>query len=118
MDRLEVMPVNADHIADWTASDPELQQVLRRVQQGWAINALKKPRAFLRGERRIKHTQWLYIVGEPCCDTSSGQKQLLEDLHTAHPGMARMKNLARSYLWWLGLDTEIEDKVKSCKLCP
>lgn len=83
-----------------------------------AINALKKPRAFLRGERRIKHTQWLYIVGELCCDTSSGQKQLLEDLHNDHPGMARMKNLARSYLWWPGLDAEIEDKVKSCKLCP
>ena len=28
-----------------------------------------------------------------------------------------MKNIARSYLWWPGLDTEIEDKVKSCKVC-
>ena len=46
-----------------------------------------------------------------------GQKQLLEDLHTTHPGMVRMKNLARSYLWLPGLDTDIEDKVKSCKVC-
>ena len=28
-----------------------------------------------------------------------------------------MKNMARSYLWWPGLDTDIEDKVKSCKVC-
>lgn len=35
IDRLEVMPVNADHIEDWTASDPVLPQFLRRFQQGW-----------------------------------------------------------------------------------
>ena len=45
-----------------------------------------------------------------------GQQQLLEDLHTAHPGIVRMKNLARSYLWWPGLDRDIEDKVKSCQV--
>ena len=34
MSQLEVLPVGADQIADWTASDPVLQQVLRGVQQG------------------------------------------------------------------------------------
>ena len=35
MDRLEALPVCADDIADWTASDPVLQQVLKNVRQGW-----------------------------------------------------------------------------------
>ena len=35
MDRLEPTSVCADDIADWMASDSVLQQVLRRVQQGW-----------------------------------------------------------------------------------
>ena len=28
-----------------------------------------------------------------------------------------MKRLARSYVWWPGLDTEIKDKVKFCHSC-
>ena len=35
MVHLEALPVCADDIADWTATDPVLQQVLRKVQQGW-----------------------------------------------------------------------------------
>ena len=45
-----------------------------------------------------------------------GQQQLLDDLHTADRGIVRMKNLPRSYVWWPGLDGDIEEKVKSCQV--
>ena len=48
---------------------------------------------------------------------AQGQRQLLQDLYSTHPGMVRMKNLARSYLWWPGLHTDIEEMVKSCEVC-
>jgi hypothetical protein len=38
-------------------------------------------------------------------------------LHAEHPGMTRMKNLARSYIWSPSLDTEIEELVRLCELC-
>ena len=38
-------------------------------------------------------------------------------LHEAHPGVAWMKSLARGYIWWLGMDREIEDGLKSCTIC-
>ena len=50
-------------------------------------------------------------------EPARGQHQLLEDLQTAHPGIVRIKNLARSYLWWPRLDGAIEEKVKTCKVC-
>ena len=46
-----------------------------------------------------------------------GQHQLLEDLHNTHPGIIRVKSLARCYLWWPGLDDDIKAKVKSCEVC-
>ncbi|XP_058862566.1 uncharacterized protein K02A2.6-like [Acipenser ruthenus] len=42
---------------------------------------------------------------------------LLNDLHEEHPGICRMKVLARSYLWWPGLMADIERTVQSCRTC-
>ena len=44
------------------------------------------------------------------------QSQLLDQLHECH-GMCRMKALVRSYVWWPGIDQDIEDKVRSCDVC-
>ena len=32
--------------------------------------------------------------------------KLLEDVHSGHPGIVRMKSIARSYFWWPSLDKE------------
>ena len=62
-------------------------------------------------------TQWLYVVGEPCGDTISGSETALRGPTHRPSRKVQMNNMARSYLWWPGLDTDIEDKVKSCKVC-
>ena len=48
---------------------------------------------------------------------SQGQARVLELLHDCHSGISRMKSLARSVVWWPGIDKDIEAKVKDCYSC-
>ena len=45
------------------------------------------------------------------------REQVVEELHAAHPGIVKMKSLARQYAWWPGINSELEKKVKSCQVC-
>ena len=39
---------------------------------------------------------------------------MLNTLQDTHPGIVKMKSLARSNVWWPQMDTNLEEKVKSC----
>ena len=45
------------------------------------------------------------------------QAEMLNELHATHPGVVKMKALARSIVWWPNLDKDIEDVVTSCQSC-
>ena len=46
-----------------------------------------------------------------------GRAKVIDTLHEGHPGMARMKCLARCYVWWPSMEQELEKKVKECLQC-
>ena len=45
------------------------------------------------------------------------RETVLTELHEVHPGVNRMKALARSYVWWPGIDADIETIVRGCHEC-
>ena len=45
------------------------------------------------------------------------QKFILQELHSTHPGIVKMKALARNHCFWKGIDADIEKLVKSCRTC-
>ena len=46
-----------------------------------------------------------------------GQQFVLQELHDGNLGITTMKSLARMYMWWPGLDKDIEDQVCTCSQC-
>ncbi|BET02945.1 Hypothetical Protein NTJ_15763 [Nesidiocoris tenuis] len=48
---------------------------------------------------------------------SSLRSSILNELHQTHLGITKMKQLARRYVYWSGIDHDIERLVKSCAAC-
>ena len=48
---------------------------------------------------------------------SRGRDIMLAELHVGHPGVSRVKMLARGVVWWPGLDGMVEDVVKNYLEC-
>ena len=45
------------------------------------------------------------------------RRKTLKDLHKAQPSVSCMKALGRSYVWWPGMDRDIEKLVLYCETC-
>ena len=111
-------PITAAKIAQWTARDPILSVVAGYVRQGWPMNANDVEIAtYFRRRNELTSEQGCLLWGSRVVIPTPGRERILEELHECHPGIVRMKALARSYVWWPGLDAEIEHKVRDCGTC-
>ena len=45
------------------------------------------------------------------------RNRILHELHDGHIGIVKMTGLARSYVWWPGIDQYIESLAKKCQIC-
>lgn len=48
---------------------------------------------------------------------SSCRERILELLHGCHLGIVRMKQMARRYVYWRGMDDDVERFVRGCRAC-
>ena len=110
-------PITAEHIARWTATDPILSQVLQFVERGWPCDVTRDCESYTRRKEELSVQHGVLIWGARVVVPPKGHDTLLKELHETHPGIAKMKALARSYIWWPGLDAEIERCVKDCTTC-
>ena len=38
----------------------------------------------------------------------------MDELHDSHPGIVSMKAIARSHVWWPGIDNDLESRIIAC----
>ena len=118
IDHLSTTAVDAQAIKEWTAKDPTLSCVHRFVLSGWPVHKLNpefQPYVSCKNELSVLDgcVLWSSRVIVP----PKGRQPLLEELHNTHLGASKMKALTRCYIWWPGMDQEIENLVKSCSVC-
>ena len=110
--QLQALPVTAEQIATATRQDPILSKLHMYVSQGWPSEVEEVLRPYSRRKDELT-TEWVNRVIIPVRLHS----KLLEDVHSGHPGIVRMKSIARSYFWWPSLDKDLEQCAQSCLDC-
>lgn len=111
-------PATAQQLRRWTERDALLSRVRQYVLQGWPE---KLPdvdlQPYWNRRNELSILGGCVFWGARVVAPPQARVQILKELHVSHPGETRMKGLARSYVWWPGMDKEMEGMVKQCQPC-
>ncbi|XP_055622936.1 uncharacterized protein K02A2.6-like [Toxorhynchites rutilus septentrionalis] len=104
-----------------TKTDPVLRKIHRFIRDGWPTSKSETQdidlRRFHDRQEGLSIVQDCIMFGDRLVIPSIYRKRCLAQLHKGHPGMHRMKAVARSYVYWPGLDEEIASFVRACPHC-
>ncbi|XP_003369635.1 putative integrase core domain protein [Trichinella spiralis] len=123
---LEVLMLESDDtvimkdndIARMSLKDPVISRVLNWAWKGWPAKLSdKKFKPFFIRQLEISVHKGCLLWGNGVAIPIQARSRLLTMLHDGHPGIVRMKALARSYFWWPKMDEEIEKTVNTCDVC-
>ncbi|KRZ00689.1 Uncharacterized protein T11_4754 [Trichinella zimbabwensis] len=115
LETIDNSPLHCKDIARITAKDLILTRVLSWAWRGWRKSVSdERLKPYVTRQHEISIHNGCLLWGSRILKSTY---RILKELHAGHPGIVRMKALARSYVWWPKMDSEIENLVRTCELC-
>lgn len=110
--------ITSSDVAKLTSTDPILSKVRDFVWHGWRESYNHNDMLpFVKRKDELSVDNNCLLWGTRTVIPSKLREQVARLLHDQHPGITRMKLLARSYVWWPGIEQSIETAVSSCTIC-
>ena len=109
--------MTAQDIRSWTRRDPKLSRVLLHIQQGWPNEGDPDLEPYSSRCLKLPSYEGCVMWGNQIVVPPPGRQAVLQELHEGHPGMSRMKSIARMYVWWPNINADIEKSVRLCCEC-
>ena len=107
LEHLDHTPINSQHIREWTRRDPVLSKVHQFTLNGWPHHCQDvQLHPYLSRKAELTIEGGCVLWGNRVIVPPQGRAQVIAELHEAHPGISRMKALARGYVWWPNMDRE------------
>lgn len=113
----QLNPLKPQLIAQDTSKDQILSQVRRYIKEGWPNSLPEEVRQYKKLEDSLLTDSGCIFYGSRLVIPAKLQRQVLDLLHLGHFGMQRMKQLARSVVYWPRIDDDIEELVRTCTSC-
>ncbi|EFO90739.1 hypothetical protein CRE_08209 [Caenorhabditis remanei] len=112
------LPVRVRDIQEETKKSKMLQNVMKYVSRGiWPKKIDEKLKKFYSVKGSFSVVQDCLMMSDRVVVPESLQRAVLKQLHEGHPGMVRMKQLARSFVYWPKIDEDVEKVVSACTIC-
>ena len=118
--QLDCLPIQACDIQKATMQDPVISQVYSYTLNGWPALSKALPdkiKPFFNKRFELTVNNKCLLWGLRVVVPEKFHSDVLHLLHNGHPGMTKMKSLARLHVWWPGIDEKIETFVKTCTPC-
>ena len=113
----QINPDNPLLVVRETAKDPILSQLMRFVKEGWPHAFSEELKDFKKLENSLSTENGCVFYGIRVIIPSTLRNHILKLLHLGHFGMQRMKQLARSTVYWPRIDFDIENLCRKCTSC-
>ena len=117
--QLNMTPMTAIDIKSETDKDPLLNKVLQFVRNGWPVDdptCEKDLQPYSKKKDELSVHSGCLLWGSRVIVPPKCRERIVKELHESHPGISRIKSLARGYVWWPGLDQQLEEQVCNCAI--
>jgi len=114
---LEQLPIAAADIAAATSKDPILTAVMTHIKSEWPRPCPAVMQRYQSVADELAVVNGCLFRGRRSVIPPVMRDRILKELHVSHAGIVRMKALARTHVWWPGMDAEIEQVAKQCEAC-
>ena len=114
---IDCTPINSAIIANETKLDQNLTKVFTFCEQGWPYTVSDDLKPYFIRKDELSIDNGCILWGSRVIIPPKLRSKMLDIIHEEHIGIVRMKSLARGYIWWPKLDTDLEILAKSCNNC-
>ena len=109
--QMERIPITASKIREATRDDPVLSRVVHCVLHGWPVAIPGELKIYYSKQEEFTVEDGCLLRGTRVVIPAKYQAAVLSELHLNHPGVVRIKSLARLHVWWPSLDHNVEQTV-------
>lgn len=114
----DAMLLDYEVIKKFTHRDPMLSRLLVYLRNAWPKeNEVKTMQPFFNRKEELYEELGCIMWGHRVVVPEGCRGSVLAALHEAHMGIVKTKALARSYVWWPGVDEAVEALCRACAVC-